>query len=54
VVIVALLSVIAWLIDLGLKPLWAEMIQVYDSSVAEVKMPRRDGLHPVYLREGVR
>lgn len=41
-VVVAPLSVLARLVDLGLKPLWAEMTQV-GRAEAEVTTPRRDG-----------
>ncbi|MBI5733754.1 MAG: hypothetical protein HY973_02305, partial [Candidatus Kerfeldbacteria bacterium] len=35
-VVVAPMSVISHLIDLGIKPLWAEMQQVSDQSIADV------------------
>lgn len=41
-VVVAPLSVLARLVDLSLKPLWAEMAQV-DGADAEVTMRRRNG-----------
>ena len=47
IVVVAPLSVLARLVDLGLKPLWAEMIQV-DRSEAEVTTPRRSGRTDYY------
>lgn len=41
-VVVAPLSVLARLVDQGIRPLWAEMVLV-DRDEAEVTMPRRDG-----------
>ena len=41
-VVVAPLSVLARLVDLGLRPLWAEMVQV-ERGEAEVTTPRRNG-----------
>lgn len=42
IVVVAPLSVLARLVDQGVRPLWSEMTLV-NSGEAEVTMPRRDG-----------
>lgn len=42
-VVVAPLSVLVRLVDLNVRPLWAEMVQVENPDEAEVTMPRRDG-----------
>lgn len=48
IVVVAPLSVLARLIDLGIRPLWSEMEAVTDRSQAEVTMQRRNGRVDLY------
>lgn len=43
IVVVAPLSVLARLIDLGIRPLWADMERVSDRFLAEVTMQRKSG-----------
>jgi hypothetical protein len=48
-IVVAPLSVVARLVDLGIRPLWVEMIQIYTNDGAEVTIPRRDGRTHYYV-----